>query len=409
MKATSPLGTTVQRLAREIAPEVRELREDLHAHPELRFQEQRTAALCAAKLESLGVEVRTGVGATGVVGLLRGGRTTPTAKTAAFRAEMDALPMDDRCGKPYASTNPGVAHLCGHDGHVAALLGTATVLARLRDRLPGNVKLLFEPAEEATPPGEISGAEAMIRDGALDDPTPDAVFGGHFYPDWPAGSIALREGASFTGNDSVKLRITGRESHSAVPSSGVDAIVVAAHVITAIQSLAAREIDIEEAASLTLGTIQGGRAPNLLAEQVDLTGTFRVSDESIRDRLPALTERAIKGVCDTFGATYDLDYGLRSLPPVICTAKEVALMRDAVGEVLGEDRVISMRHPRLAADTMHHWLNRAPGVFFMVGTASEDPATQYPSHHQRFDIAPETWPAVVAAEAYTALKYLGAT
>ena len=226
----------------------------------------------------MGIEVRRGVGGTGVVGLLRGSNRSLDGRTIGFRAEMDALAMDDLCDRPYVSTTPGVAHLCGHDGHVAALLGTAMVLSRLRENLNGNVKFFFEPAEESGVLDDVSGAARMIADGALNDPRPNAIFGGHFYPDWPAGSIALRSGASFSGNDTMKLTVIGRESHSAMPNTGIDAIVVAAHVITAMQSMAAREIDVGEAASFTIGTIRGGRAANLLAERVEMNATIRISD-----------------------------------------------------------------------------------------------------------------------------------
>jgi amidohydrolase len=318
---------------------------------------------------------------------------------------MDALPMDDECGRPYSSRNRGIAHLCGHDGHVAALLGAAHVLSGLRDHIPGAVKFFFEPAEEMTPPGELSGAEAMLRDGAFDNPRPSAVFGGHFYPDWPAGSIALRAGTAFSGNDSVRLTVIGRESHTAVPHSGVDALLVAAHVITGLQTLASH-FDIGEAVSMHFSTISGGRMPNLIAERVELAGTFRISDEKLRDEMPVRFERMVNGVCEAFGARYELDYRLRNLPPVVSTKREADIMRAALHEVLGPDNTIEMRHPRLAGDTMQHWLARAPGVFFMVGTANSDPATQWPSHHQKFDVAPETWPAAVSAIAMTAIRYL---
>lgn len=409
MTESDGLAQIIRDRAREVAPHVRAVREDIHAHPELRFQEKRTGELCARELEELGIAVRRAVGGTGVVGLLRGrGSAGPGAvPTVAFRAEMDALPMDDLCGRPYQSENKGVAHLCGHDGHVAALLGAARVLAGLGDRIPGNVKFFFEPAEENAPPGEISGAEAMLRDGAFEDPVPSAVFGAHFYPDWPAGSIALRVGSAFAGNDAVRLTIFGKESHTAVPHSGVDALLVAGHIITGLQSLAS-QFDIGEAVSMHFSTISGGRASNLIAERVEMAGTFRISDETLRDEMPGRFERMVKGVCDAFGARYDLDYRLRNLPPVVSTKREVDVMRAALHEVLGPDRTVEMRHPRLAGDTMQNWLARAPGVFFMVGTANDDPATQWPSHHQRFDIAPETWPAAVAGIAMTAVRYLEA-
>lgn len=396
--------SAVKAAADSVADRVCEIRQDIHTHPELRYQEHRTAALCAAELERLGIEVRTGVGGTGVVGVLRG-KVSNDGPTVALRAEMDGLPMEDLCGAPYQSVNPGVAHLCGHDGHVAAVLGAASVLAGLRDRLSGNVKFLFEPAEEATPEGEIPGAAAMINDGALDTPEPDAVYGAHFYPDWPAGSIALRSGPVFTGNDRVKLTVIGKESHTAVPHNGVDALLVASHVVSSLQSLAA-QFDIGEAVSMHFSTVHGGRAPNLIAERVDLEGTFRISDQVLRKEMPARVRKMVKGICEAFGATFSLDYQLLATRPVVSTTREVEIAANAVEEVLGPEHLIWMRHPKLAADTMNNWLERTPGAFFMVGTANENPSTQFPSHHQKFDIAPETWPAVVAAESMIAVRYL---
>jgi len=404
MTEAGSLAELVRTEAAAVAPRVKEIREDIHRHPELRFRELRTAEVCAHELESLGIEVRRGVGRTGVVGVLRG-TAAGRGKTVAFRADMDALAIDDACGKPYQSETPGVGHLCGHDGHVAALLGAAMVLSKHRDRVPGNVKFFFEPAEEDPAPGEQSGAEAMIADGALEDPSPDAVFGGHFFPEWPAGSIALRAGPAFTGNDPWSLAIVGRRAHVGAPYGGVDAILVAGHVITALQGLVS-QFDIGEAVSMHVSTITGGTLPNLIAERVEMAGTFRISDEEMRDEMAAGFERMVKGVCDSFGATYELDYRLRNTAAIISTSREVEIMTKALREVLGPEGAIPMRHPRLTADTMGHWLDRRPGVFFMVGSASDDPATQYPSHHPRFDIAPETWPAAVAAMCMTAIRYL---
>ena len=404
MTEAESLAELIRTEAVAVAPRVKEIREDLHRHPELRFQEFRTAEVCAREMESLGIDVRRGVGETGVVGVLRG-TAQGLGRTVAFRAEMDALAIDDRCGQPYASETPGVGHLCGHDGHVAALLGMAMVLSKLRDLVPGNVKFFFEPAEEDIPPGDRSGAEAMISDGALEDPSPDAVFGGHFFPEWPAGSIALRVGPAFTGNDSWRLTIVGRQAHVAAPHEGLDAILVAGHIITALQGLAS-QFDIGEAVTMHVSTISGGQLPNLIAERVEMRGMFRISDEGLRDEMAARFERMVKGICDSFGATYELDYKIRNLRAVISTPREVEIMTEALREVLGPERTIQMRHPRLAGDTMDHWLNRRPGVFFMVGSANDDPATQYPSHHPRFDIAPETWPAAVAGMCMTAIRYL---
>ncbi|MBI4305803.1 MAG: amidohydrolase [Chloroflexi bacterium] len=406
MTGSVDLAKRVTSAAQAVAPHVRALREQIHANPELRFQERKTAELCARELESLGLKVRRDVGRTGVVGVLHGTARNGSSKCVGLRAEMDALAMEDQCGRPYASRTQGIAHLCGHDVHVACHLGAAHVLSQVSDNIAGDVKFLFEPAEENTPPGDISGAEAMIGDGALENPGLTAIFGGHVYPDWPAGSIALRVGSSFSGNDRVRLTIIGKESHSAVPSAGVDAIVVAAHVITALQSFASRQLPVDEASSLHFGMIQGGRVSNLLAESVELSGTFRISDEALRDHLPKQFERLVKGVCDSFGARYELEYASRSLPAVVSTQHEVEIMSAAAVEVLGRQNVIPMRNPRLAADTFHNWLKHVPGVFYMVGTSTADPATRWPSHHQRFDVAPETYPAFVAAVAMTAIRYL---
>ncbi len=403
MSQNTQIGKTIVEAARNVSLWAQELREDFHRHPELRFEEHRTAGRCATELEKLGIPVRRGVGRTGVVGTLEGGRGP--GPVIAFRAEMDALAMQDMCGAAYQSENDGVAHLCGHDGHVASLLGAAAVLAGLRDQLAGTVKFFFEPSEEATPPDEICGAEAMIEDDALDNPSVDAVFGAHFFPDWKAGTVAVKPGVVFSGNDVVRLIVRGRESHSAVPHDGIDAIYVASQIVTATQGLMAH-MDINEAISLHWTTINGGRISNLIASEVTLEGSFRFSDISLRERMPGQIEQLVKGICDAFGATHELDFGVRPMPAVVSSAPEVDIVRRAVLDGLGESALVDMKQPRLAADTMFHWLRRTGGVFYMVGTASDDPATQYPSHHQKFDIAPETFPAAVATIALTASRFL---
>jgi amidohydrolase len=404
MPERSEFGSEVFSRALEVSARVQEIREDIHRHPELRFEEHRTSGLCADELEHSGIRVSRGVGGIGVVGILSMGEPAD-GPVVGFRAEMDALAMDDLCGKPYASLTPGVAHLCGHDGHVAALLGAASVLASLRARLPGTVKFMFEPSEEATPPGEACGAEAMIADGALGPPTPQAIFGSHFYPDWPAGSVAVRPGVVFTGNDMVRLRIKGRESHSAVPHEGIDAVYVAGQVIVATQGLVSH-LDIEEAVSVHWSTVHGGRMPNLIAEEVVLEGSFRYSDQSLRQQMKQRVEDLVKGICGAFGASYEIDFGVRPMPAVINSEIETEIVIQAAVEGLGRKNVINMGQPRLAADTMFHWLHERPGVFYMVGTAGVDPSTRYPSHHQKFDIDPAAFPAAVTSIVMTAFRFL---
>lgn len=381
------------------------IREDIHRYPELRFEEFKTSERCASELNDLGIDVRKNVGKTGVVGTMEGNRK---GRVIAFRAEMDALPMQDMCGASYQSESPNVAHLCGHDGHVASLLGAASILEKIKNHLNGTVKFLFEPSEEATPVNEYCGAEAMIIDGALKNPDVDAVFGGHFFPDWKAGTIALKSGVVFSGNDVVHLKISGREAHSAVPHDGVDAIYVAGQIITATQGLVS-QLDVDEAISLHWNTIHGGRVSNLIAGQVVLEGSFRFSNPNLRAKIPNKIENLIKGICDSFGATYELDYFVRPMPAVINSKNESFMMRQTLIDVLGKDAVVDMKQPRLAADTMFHWLQKKNGVFYMVGTADDTPKTQYPSHHQKFDISPKTYPVAVAAIVLTAYQFLNET
>jgi amidohydrolase len=397
------LGKQITKAARDVSPWVQDLREDFHRHPELRFEEHRTAERCASELEKIGIAVQRGVGRTGVVGMLEG--ASGPGPVIAFRAEMDALAMQDMCGAAYQSENEGVAHLCGHDGHVASLLGAAAVLTGIRDHLKGTVKFFFEPSEEATPPDEICGAEAMIEDSALENPRVDAVFGAHFFPDWKAGTVALKPGVVFSGNDVVRLIVRGRESHSAVPHNGIDAIYVASQIVTATQGLMAH-MDINEAISLHWSTVHGGRISNLIASEVTLEGSFRFSDTNLREQMPTRIEQLVNGICEAYGTTYELNFGVRPMPAVVNSPQEVSIMRRAVIEGLGETAIVDMKQPRLAADTMFHWLQRTGGVFYMVGTADNDPATQYPSHHQQFDISPETYPTAVATIALTARRFL---
>tara|TARA_B100000676_G_C18081695_1_gene851733 strand:- start:2355 stop:3590 length:1236 start_codon:yes stop_codon:yes gene_type:complete len=402
MSVLDQLQQKILNEARALSPWVQEMREDFHRHPELRFEEHRTSEVCATELENVGISVERAVGLTGVVGMLEGdGGDGPVI---AFRAEMDALKLPDMCGAQYQSETDGIAHLCGHDGHVASLLGAARILAGLRESLPATIKFLFEPSEEATPPEEKCGAEAMIDDGALENPDVDVTFGSHFYPDWQAGTVALKPGVVFTGNDVVRLVVHGRESHAAVPHTGIDAIYVASQIVTATQGMVSH-MDIDEAISVHWTTIHGGRLHNLIASEVTLEGSFRFSDESLRTSMPAQIEQLVKGICDSFGATYELDFNIRPMPAVVSSTQDVKIMRRALIRGLGETSVVDMKQPRLAADTMYHWLRRTGGVFYMVGTADDNPATQYPSHHPKFDISARTFETAVAAICLTAVQY----
>src|SRR3712207_2447929 len=294
------LLAAVAERARSGHARVVEWRRALHAWPELSYQEYRTATLVAVVLRELGAEVRTGLAGTGVVGLLR---VRGPGRTVALRADMDALPVTEQTGLPFASQNTGVMHACGHDAHVAMALGAAHVLAGLRDRFDGQVMLIFEPNEEILDSGEEAGAIRLIREGVLDDPRVDLVLGQHVYPEYPTGQVAVRPGVMMTGFDYVDLTIVGQTAHTSTSHKGADAIVAAAHVVTALQTLASRELDPMESAIVHLGTVRGGTRRNILADRVELSGTVRISDQAQRAGLKDRIERVVAGVTSALRCT----------------------------------------------------------------------------------------------------------
>lgn len=380
------------------------MRRDLHAHPELAFKEHRTALQIEAALEGLGVPSSRLAG-TGVIGLIRGGRPGPVI---GLRADMDALPLSDTKSVPYRSVVPGVGHLCGHDAHVAMLVGVAGMLAGRRDDLAGTVKLVFEPAEEVMGVDADSGAELLIEAGVLEDPDVTAMLGCHVYPDYVSGTVATRAGTIMSGMDTFRLLIKGKESHTAQSHEGRDAIVGAAAVVTALQSLISREHPTSGVGSLNIGRIEGGKAINLLAEQVVLEGSVRTSDEAWRDGLAERFNRIVAGVLAAYGCDYELDYDARHIPATINDTGTSEAVMLAAATVVDLTMIERMAEPRLAAETFWHYANRVPSCFWLLGVAKRG-ADVAPSHHSMFDIdesALATGAAVTAAATWTLLHEL---
>ena len=364
---------------RDLQPSMIERRRDLHRHPELAFQEHRTSGIVAEELRKLGVEVRTGVAKTGVVGRIRG-RGQGARRTIALRADMDALPIADaKAGHvDYASTVPGKMHACGHDAHVTMLLGAAAVLQELRDELPGDVVLVFQPAEEG-----VGGAEPMIREGVLDGV--DFILGQHMLPLYPAGEIVVTPGAAMAAADKFVLRIRGTGGHGAYPHLAVDTIPVAAQVISALQSVVARNVDPLQSAVLTIGTIRGGYNFNVIADVVELAGTVRTFDPALREAIPARIEAIAAGVCAAFGATHELEYKFH-YPPVINPERGVALLRQVASDALGAEHV-RLVAPSMGGEDFSYYLQKVPGCFYFVGCRSEHPLDErYNLHHPAFDL-----------------------
>ncbi len=385
----------------ELHPRVVERRRDFHRHPELAFEEVRTAGIVADWLAGLGLEVRAHVAKTGVLARLRG--TAPTRgasrrRTVAIRADMDALPVQDAKRGALVSEVAGKMHACGHDAHTAMALGAAAVLAELRDELPGDVVFVFQPAEEG--PG---GAEPMIAEGALDGV--DFILGQHCQPSLPAGQIGLSRGPALAATDAFELKILGVGGHGAYPHLTTDAIVVAAQVITALQTIVSRNVDPLAPAVVTIGTIHGGYSFNVVADVVALRGTVRTLDPALRDFIPARIEAIVAGICAAHGARHELAYR-RKYPATVNPDVGVALVREVAGAILGEAAVHEFR-PSMGGEDFAYYLQKIPGCFYWLGVRHPNPEHPgYGLHHPAFDIDEEALKTGVQVLVEGALAYL---
>ncbi|MFO8148740.1 MAG: M20 family metallopeptidase [Trueperaceae bacterium] len=380
----------------ELRPDLVAWRRHLHAHPELAYQEHATAAFVRERLEQLGLRPSPPLaGGTGLTCLIAGDTDGPTV---ALRADMDALPIQEATGADYASTVPGVAHLCGHDAHTTMLLGAAALLARRRPE-HGHVKLLFQPAEEGG-----AGAARMIEDGALEDPTVSAVFGLHVDPNQPVGALSVTPGPATAASDGLDIEIIGEGGHAARPHQAIDAIAVAAQVIVAIQQLVSRHTDPLQPLVITLGRIEGGFARNVIAPSVHLQGTARSFDPALRDRLPALLDRTVAGVTQAFGARHELTYRT-GYPSLRNDAALIPTLADVVGELLGEGR-LATGGPSLGGEDFAFYAQRVPGLMARLGVRNEALGLVHPLHHPRFDLDEGALPLGAAVLAGFARRYL---
>lgn len=338
-----------------------------HRHPELSNREVRTSGVIAAKLKALGFdEVRTGVSQHGIVALLKGGKPGPVV---AIRADMDALPIEETLDVPFRSVNKGVQHACGHDVHMAVALGTAELLSRMRGEIAGSVKFIFQPAEEGAPEGEDSGADRMIREGALDNPRPGAIFALHTKPDMPAGKIGYIPGAMLASSDHLTIRVIGRKVHAAWPHQGIDPVVVAAECIAALQTIRSRRIDPVEPLVLTIGSIHGGNRHNIVAEEVVMEGTLRTHSEQVRERVISLVKEIVAGVAASHGAKAEVRWSARSNPPSVNNAALVQASLPVLRKTLGADNVVLVP-PVMGAEDFAYFQRQIPGMMFWLGVGN---------------------------------------
>lgn len=384
----------IKDLAANLAPRLIEIRRHLHSHPELSGQEYQTAAYVAGVLSSSGLHVQELVGKTGVVGELDG--TGEDDRLLAIRTDMDALPIQERTGLDYASRQPGIMHACGHDVHTTVGLGTAMILAQLGAPLPGKIRFLFQPAEETA-----QGSSWMVKDGVMQNVS--SIFSVHVFPTIPGGSIGIRYGALTAAADDLELIIMGESGHGARPHEAIDAIWIASQVITTLQQAISRTQNPLRPIVLTIGQINGGRAPNVIADQVRLLGTVRSLHPETSATLPAWIENIVSSVCQTYGAKYEMNYR-RGVPSVQNDPALTQLMEAAAEEAWGRDRVQLLLEPSLGAEDFSIYLDHAPGTMFRLGVAFAD-RPNYPLHHPQFHVEESCIVTGVVTMAYAAYQY----
>jgi amidohydrolase len=364
------------------APRIIEIRHDLHQHPELSNRETRTAGVVAEHLRALGLEVRTGVAHTGVVGVLRGGRPGPVI---AVRADMDALPVTENTPYPWKSTvrteylgnQVGVMHACGHDVHTAVQMGVASVLAGMRQQIAGTVVFVFQPAEEGAPPGEQGGAKLMLDEGLFRDLRPEAVLGLHTFAHMEVGKIGYTPGPAMAAADRFIVRIRGRQSHGASPQLSIDPVVMASQAVLALQTIRSRNLSPFEPSVVTVGMIRGGERNNIIPEQVELQGTVRTFDPAVQDVVERRMREILDGVTRAGGGTFEMDY--ERVTPVTVNHRELsARLRPTLTRLMGEGNVLEVP-PTTGAEDFAFYATVAPTFFYRLGTVA--PGTTSGDHH----------------------------
>jgi len=345
------------------------LRRDFHRHPELSFEERRTAEIIGERLHAAKLEVRTGIARTGVVGILRGDRP---GRTVAWRADIDALPLTETLEAPFASATPGVMHACGHDGHTAIAITLAEMLAARRAEMPGTAVFIFQPAEEV-----LGGARPMIEAGVLDDPRAEEVYGLHLTTQTPAGQVMVRPGPNMASADAFAVEVRGRGGHGAYPHLSVDPVTAAAHILIGMQHLVAKEVPAQETAVLTVGQIQAGTKNNIIPASAVMRGTLRTFDERVRSQILERLGAFAADLARAYRAEATLELGGMRCPTVVNHEAQTSFVRACAAADLGEDAVGAGR-PVMASDDMCYFLRERPGCYFRVGIA---PAHGRPAPH----------------------------
>ena len=403
----------IDRRANQIESKVVSWRRDIHQNPELGNRESRTSKIVADHLRGLGMEVKTGVAHTGVTAVLRGGKP---GKVVALRADMDALPLTELVDLPFASKarttyngqEVGVMHACGHDNHVAILMGVAEILAGMKDQLPGTVKFIFQPAEEGPPAGEEGGANLMIKEGALENPKPDAIFGLHVLGlAGNVGSIFYRSGGAMASADSLRITVKGKGTHGAIPWGGVDPIVVASQIVLGLQTITSRQLDVTKSPSvITIGSIHGGVRNNIIPDDVVMEGTIRTFSPDLQDDMHRRIRLTAESIAESAGATATVDM-TREVPVTYNNPALTEQMVSTLQRVAGADNV-GIAQLVTGTEDFSFFSNKVPGLFIFLGSNPRgvDAATAPMNHSPLYQVDEGVLPLGVRALANLAIDYL---
>ena len=365
----------IKKIAQVVVPELIHTRREIHAHPELSFCEHITSGLITKTLRSIGIDVSDGIAGTGVVGLITGAHPGPTLM---IRADIDALPIHEASTSTYTSQNPGIMHACGHDGHTAVVLAVAKILFEQRSRIAGHIKLLFQPAEET-----MEGARSMLTERVMDNPTVDRVLGFHLWNPLEVGQIGIRTGPIFASADEFKLVVHGKGGHGALPHQAIDPIIISAHLISALQTLISRESPPSKPAVLTIGTIHGGSAYNVIAGSVVMTGTLRTFDEDLRQTMLKRIPEIADGITSSLQGGFEFEL-IRGCPPVYNDSNVVAFVSNVAANLVGTDNLITVE-PATTGDDISFFLNEVPGCYFLVGSSNLSKGLNASHHSPNFD------------------------
>ncbi|MCE5250564.1 M20 family metallopeptidase [bacterium] len=378
------------------------IRRDIHAHPEVRFTEVRTAKIAADNLRNLGIDVQTGVGKTGVVGLLKGG--LGEGKVLGIRCDMDALPTQEKSDVPYRSQNDGAMHACGHDVHTTVVIGVARILARMKDRFRGTVKFIFQPSEE-NPYKQRCGSLKMIDDGVLESPRMDAILSLHCWPDLDAGQVGVGPGPAMAAAEAFQVVLNGQQAHGATPQKGRDTMLGAAYVINDFYHITSRRTDPAESYALIINNIEGGNIQSVIGGKISLTGTVRTLSKESMEYINGLMKDAVDGIArilDLKGELIIDDF----YPPVVNDQYLDTIISDAAASVLGPENVIVQKKCPMTAEDFSHFTDRVPGHYLKLGVANDEKGIRFPLHNDRFDVDERSIAVGVSVLASAALSFL---